>query len=164
VSRYRFSYRVPAGWITVDGKDLLRSDNPVLQRVAARTGVTVDQLIASLGSHIQAYAITDKGAVDGILDNVNAIGFPVGGLTDAQLRAQIATIGARPGRAVHVRTAAGEVVRLPYVWHTNGLTVHGIALAMDLGGSTASITVTSHATSSANKLADLIQASLDTLD
>jgi hypothetical protein len=96
---YRLSYRVPAGWITVNGKDLLRRDNPVLTTVAARTGMTIDQLISSLGSHLQAYSISDKGAVDGILDNVNAIGFPAGGLTDAQMRAQFAAIGARPGLA-----------------------------------------------------------------
>jgi hypothetical protein len=158
---YRLSYRVPAGWITVNGKDLLRRDNPVLTTVAARTGMTIDQLISSLGSHLQAYSISDKGAVDGILDNVNAIGFPAGGLTDAQMRAQFAAIGARPGLVSHVRTPAGQVARLAYVWHTNGLTVHGVALAIDLGGSTASVTVTSHAADSANTLADLVQQSLD---
>src|SRR3954453_13040262 len=62
VAKYGISYRVPRGWISVDGKDLLRADNPVLKQVAGRMGVTVNQLISTIGSNIQAYSVSNQGA------------------------------------------------------------------------------------------------------
>jgi hypothetical protein len=162
VEKYGFSYRVPSGWISGQGPP--PTDNPVLQDVAQKMGVPVKQLITSMGTAIQAYSISDHGVVGGILDNVNTIGVPAGGLTDAQLTAQIAAVGARPGKAVHVQTPAGDVTRMSYVWHTNGLTIHGVARALDLGDSTASVTVTSHAVGSATSIADLVQGSLQKID
>jgi hypothetical protein len=160
IEKYGISYRVPKGWLSINGKSLLKPDNPVLRQIAQRSGISVDQVISSISANMQAYAITDQGAVDGILDNVNDIGFPVGGLTDAQMKAQIAGTGATPGTLAHAHSPAGDLTRISYVWTTSGRTFYGVALAIDLGDATTSITVTSHAPDRARAIADLVQGSL----
>jgi hypothetical protein len=160
LDKYGVSYRVPAGWTSIDGKQLLKPDNPVLKEVAGRMGVSVDQLLSTIGSNLQAYAITDQGAVNGFLDNVDGGGYPIGGLTEAQLEVQLAAIGAKPGKVVHSHTAAGELMRLPYVWTTNGVTIHGVALVIDLGDATAQVTVSAHDEQTATSIADEVQGSL----
>jgi hypothetical protein len=163
VAKYGISYRVPAGWISVDGKALLRPDNPVLAQVAHRLGMTVDQLISSIGSSIQAYSVSGHGATDGVLDTVNLIGVPASGVTGDQIRVQLASIGAKPGKAVSAHTPVGGVTRLPYVWDTNGHRIYGVSMAVDLGTSTAQITVSAHDAQSARSIADLVQRSLQNL-
>jgi hypothetical protein len=160
VIKYGISYRVPQGWISVDGKELLRPDNPVLTQVANRLGMTVDQLITSIGNNIQAYSVSGKGAVDGVLDTVNLIGIPASGVTGAQIRVQLASIGAEPGKAVSAPTSVGRVTRMPYVWDTNGHRIYGVSMAVDLGTSTAQITVSAHDARNARSIADLVQHSL----
>jgi hypothetical protein len=163
VAKYAISYRVPQGWISVDGKALLRRDNPVLAQVANRLGLTVDQLITSIGNNIQAYSISDKGAVGGVLDTVNLIGVPTSGVTGDQIRVQLAGIGAKPGRSVSAHTPVGHVARVPYVWDTNGHRIYGVSMAVDLGTATAQITVSAHDAPSARSIADLVQGSLQKL-
>ena len=163
VTKYGISYRVPQGWISVDGKALLRPDNPVLQQVASRLGLTVEQLISNIGNNIQAYSVSGQGATDGVLDTVNLIGIPASGVTGDQIRVQLASIGAKPGKAVSAHTPAGDVTRLPYVWDTNGHRIYGVSMAVDLGTSTAQITVSAHDVRSATSIADLVQGSLQNL-
>ena len=163
VAEYGISYRVPAGWISIDGKALLRPDNPVLKQVANRLGLSVDQLISSIGSNIQAYSVSDQGATDGVLDTVNLIGVPASGVTGDQIRVQLASIGAKPGKAVSSHTPVGGLTRLPYVWDTNGHRIYGVSMAVDLGSATAQITVSAHDAPSARSIADLVQGSLQKL-
>jgi hypothetical protein len=160
VAKYGISYRVPHGWISVDGQDLLRADNPVLKQVAGRMGVTVDQLISTIGANIQAYSVSNEGATNGVLDTVNMLGVPVSGLTGSQLKVQLASIGAKPGKAVTAHTPVGGLTRLPYAWKTTGRTIYGVSMAVDLGTATAQITVSAHDAASARKIADLVQGSL----
>lgn len=163
VVKYAISYRVPQGWISVDGKALLRPDNPILAQVAHRLGLTVDQLITSIGNNIQAYSVSDKGAVRGVLDTVNLIGVPVSGVTGDQIRVQLAGIGAKPGTSVSAHTRVGDVTRVPYVWDTNGHRIYGVSMAVDLGTATAQITVSAHDAPTARSIADLVQGSLQKL-
>jgi len=160
VAKYGISYRVPHGWISVDGKDLLRADNPVLKQVAGRMGVPVDQLISTIGANIQAYSVSDQGATNGVLDTVNMLAVPVSGLTGSQLRVQLASIGAKPGKVVTAPTPVGGLARLPYVWKTNGRTIYGVSMAVDLGTAAAQITVSAHDAAGARRIADLVQGSL----
>jgi hypothetical protein len=163
VLKYGISYRVPPGWLSVDGKALLRPDNPVLTQVANHLGMSVDQLITAIGNNILAYSVSDAGATGGVLDTVNLIGIPVSGVTGDQIRVQLASIGAKPGKAVSARTPVGQVTRLPYVWDTNGHRIYGVSMAVDLGTSTAQITVSAHNAPSARSIADLVQGSLQKL-
>jgi hypothetical protein len=160
IDQYGVSYRVPKGWISVDGKDLLKPDNPVLKEVAEHMGVSVDQLISSIGTHIQAYSVSDEGANGGLVDNVNALGVPTSGLTAAQLKVQLAGIGAKPGKVVQATTPAGHLTRLSYRWTTNGITINGVSMAVDLGTSTVQVTVSAHDAATAGTIADLVQSSL----
>jgi hypothetical protein len=160
VDAYDISYRVPKGWISVDGKDLLKPDNPVLKEVAEHMGVSVDRLISSIGTHIQAYSVSDEGANAGLVDNVNALGVPASGVTAAQLKVQLAGIGAKPGKVVHATTPAGHLTRLSYRWTTNGITINGVSMAVDLGTSTVQVTVSAHDAATAASIADLVQSSL----
>jgi hypothetical protein len=160
VAKYGLSYRVPHGWISVDGKDLLRADNPVLKQVADQMGVPVDQLISTIGANIQAYSVSNEGATNGVLDTVNMLGVPVSGLTGSQLKVQLASIGAQPGKVVTAHTPVGGVTRLPYAWKTTGRTIYGVSMAVDLGTATAQIPECAHDAASAQKIADLVQGSL----
>jgi hypothetical protein len=163
VTKYGVSYEVPQGWASIDGTKVVDAQNPVVRSIAHRLGTSPQQVIASFKNSLQSMAVTNHGAVGGILDNVNAVGTPAPSLDDDQIKLQLSTLGARLGSFHHVSTPAGEVTRVAYRWKTSGLLFHGEMLAIDTGDAVVTITVTAHSAASAAMLADQVQASIDRL-
>ena len=158
------SYRVPKGWASLDGSKALSPDNPILRSVAQRLNMTPRQVVlASFQQSVQAMAVTDQGAWNGILDNINSVGTTVPSLNDDQIKLQLATLGAKTRAVHHFTSPAGHGSRIAYEWTTNGLHFHGEVLAVDVGDSIVSITVTAHSAAAAPTLADQVQASIDRL-
>jgi hypothetical protein len=163
VSKYGVSFKVPKGWISLDSSDVGKADSPIVRTVAHRLGVTPQQVIASFQKSLLSISVTDHGAVNGVLDNINSVGTGNHLPTDNGITLQLAQIGARPGSIHHIDTRVGKGVRVAYRWTTNGLHFHGEIVAVDTGPAVLSITVTAHAAPTAKSLADGVQASLDRL-
>jgi hypothetical protein len=163
VTDYGLSYEVPKGWTSLDGSKALNPQSPILRSIARRLNVTPARVLASFEKSVQAMAVTDQGARDGILDNINAVGTAATSITDDQIKLQLATLGARPRTIHHFSSPAGDGRRVAYDWTTNGLHFHGEVLTVDVGDSIVSITVTAHSAATASTLADQVQASIDRL-
>lgn len=163
VTRYGVSYEVPKGWTSLDGTKALNPDSPILRSIAKRLNATPQQVIASFKKTLQSMAVTDHGAVNGILDNINAVAVSGGSLNDDQIKLQLATLGAKLGPIHHFPTPAGDGTRVAYRWTTNGLHFHGEIIAIETGDAVVSITTTAHSAAVAKALADQVEASIDTL-
>jgi hypothetical protein len=163
VTKYGLSYQVPKHWTSLDGSKALNPDSPILRTVAQRLNLTPRQVLASFKQSVAAMAVTDQGARNGILDNINSVGTAVPSLDDDQIELQLATLGAKTRAIHHFTSPAGHGSRIAYGWTTNGLHFHGEILTVDVGDAIVSITVTAHSTAAATSLADQVQASIDRL-
>lgn len=163
VEKYGISFEIPKGWITLNAKKVLDGKNPGLKDLADRMGTDVDQLVRTLSSGMEVYAVSDEGARGGYLDNVNVIGQRGTDLNDDQIRLQFAAIGAKPGGFEHVTSGVGDVVRVPFTLPVAGQRAHGVSLIVFTDDSTVNITAGSHSAADADRIADQIQDSLATI-
>lgn len=164
VEKYGVSFELPKGWMTLDAKQLLDSSNPVIKEIAGRMGVTSKQLLETIGSSVQTFSVTDQGAVDGFLDNVNSVGVPRANYNDEQLKLEIAALGAKIDTLEHASSAAGDITRVAYTWTPTGIRVHVVALKVDVGDAIVMVTASSHSAAEANERGDQIQASLQPIN
>ncbi|GAA5001080.1 hypothetical protein [Actinopolymorpha pittospori] len=161
VEKYGISFELPKGWTTLNLKNVVDSSNPVVKEIAGRMGTTPEQFLKTVGSSLQTFSVTDQGAVEGFLDNVNSVGMP-GNFNDDQLKLQLATLGGSIGEFEHVSSPAGEVTRVPYTVtiKTVNVEAHEVMLVVDVGDAGVAIAVASHSAAEAEARADQIQASL----
>jgi len=162
VEKYGISYELPKGWITIDAKKVLEGGgkNPVMDDLVHRLGIPRDQLVRQFSSVVQTMSVSDGGAVDGFLANVNSVG-QEGDVNDEQLKLQLATIGAKASEPEHETTDAGNVTRVAYFLATKvGITIHAVVLAVHTRTATVAVTVAAITAQKAAELADTIEASL----
>lgn len=164
IAKYDLAFEIPAGWMSLDARNLLDPSNPAVKELADRMGASPEQFVEGLGKAVLTFSITDEGAVDGFVDNVNSVEVPQADFNDDQLKLDLASMGAKPEEPEHVSTPAGEITRVPYTVEIQGMTVHGVALVLDAGEAATSITVSSHSPVKAEELADQIVASLRPTD
>lgn len=162
VEKYGVAFELPKGWITLDAKKVLTGTgkNPILDELANRMGTTPEKLAQTFSAAVQTFSVTDEGAHDGFLDNVNTVGQDQV-LNDDSIKLQLATVGAKPGTIVHASSAAGDVTRVPYVLPTKtGLTVQAVAVVVHTAKATVVVTVSSSTAAAAARIADQVEASL----
>ena len=163
VKKYGISFALPKGWITLDAKKILTKDNPGIKALAKRMGTTPDQLNRTLAAGMEVYAVTDKGAVAGYLDNVNVTGQRGTDLNDDQIKLQFAALGAKLGTFRHTTSAAGDVTRVSFTLPIAGRQAYGVSVVVFTEDSTVNITAGAHSASIAGELADMIEGSLRTI-
>jgi hypothetical protein len=164
VTKYGISFELPKGWITLNARKVFREGgarNPVIKELADKLGMSPDQLIRAFSSTLQTMSVTDEGAHDGFLDNVNSIG-EAGEVNEDQFKLGLATVGAKPGAFEHATSPAGDVLRVPYTLESKsiGRVLHAVAVVVVGGGQTVTMTVSASSAARAAKIADQIQASL----
>jgi hypothetical protein len=163
VTAYGVGFALPKGWTTLDAGHVLRADNPALQSFAQRLGTSAQQVVSLLKSNVQTLSVSDEGAHDGFVDNVNSIGGTAASINDDQIKLQLATIAAKVGPIVHARSAAGKVTRVPYHWTSNGRVIQAQLIIVDLGRQLVSITISSSSAAGAAEIGDQVQRSLQRL-
>jgi hypothetical protein len=163
VKKYGISFELPKGWITLNAKKVLTRDNPGLKSLAKRMGTTTDQLNRTLAAGMEVYAVTDKGAVGGYLDNVNVTGQRGTELNDDQIKLQFAAIGAKLGTFQHTTTPAGDITRVSFTLPIAGRTAYGVSVIVFTDDSTVNITAGGHSADVADNLANRIEGSLTTI-
>jgi hypothetical protein len=166
IDEYGISFELPAGWTTLDAAKILDSSDPdvpadpVIREFASRMGMTPKKFVRTMASSVLTFSVTDGGAVDGFMDNVNSVGTPQADVNDEQIKYELAAIGAEPEGFEHASTPAGETTRVPYTLAVGGMTIHGVGVYVDVGDAVAAITVSSHSPVKAKELGDQIEGSL----
>jgi hypothetical protein len=163
VKKYGISFELPRGWITLDAKKILTSDNPGLKALAKRMGTSTDQLNRVIAAGMEVYAVTDRGAIRGYLDNVNVVGQRGTELNDEQIKLQFAAIGAKLGTFQHTATPTGNITRVSFTLPIAGRTAYGVSVIVYTDDSTVNITAGAHSADVAEDLADEIEGSLRTI-
>ena len=160
VPKFGFSFEIPKGWTTLDARKVLKPDNAGLAALAKRMGMTGSQFTAMLAAGMQVFAVTDEGAVDGYLDNINVTGQRGTSLNEDQIKLQLATIGAKSGTFEHATSPVGDVIRVPFTLPIKSFYAQGVSIIVFTQDSTVNITVGSHSADIADSLANQIQQSL----
>lgn len=164
IDKYGIAFELPEGWMTLNAKNLMDSSNPAFREFASRMGMTPKQFVRAMRSSVLTFSITDNGAVEGFVDNVNSVGAPLADLNDDQIKYELAAMGAKPKQIERVPTPVGEIARVPYTLTASGITVHGVGIYVDVGDAVTVITVSSHSPAKAERLGDQIEASLRLTD
>lgn len=165
VKKYGVAFELPKAWVTIDAKAALpgHTRSPVLDELADRMGTTPERLAQTLSSSVLTLSVSDKGAQHGFLDNVNSVGQDEV-LTDDAIKLQLVALGAKPGAFEHATSPAGDVTRVSYDLPTKaGFTVRAVVVAVTVEDATVFVTVSSSSAPGAAKIADQIQASLETI-
>src|SRR4051812_32827316 len=163
VTKYGVGFALPKGWSTLDATNVLGADNPALQEFAQHMGTTTQQVVTLLKNNVRTLSISDEGAHDGFVDNVNSIGTAAPSINDDQIKLQLAAIGAKLGPIVHADSPAGAVTRVPYHWTNSGRVIQVQLIIVDVGRELVSITASSVSADSAAQIGDQIQQSLQSL-
>jgi hypothetical protein len=163
VTKYGVGFALPKGWSTLDAKNVLGTDNPALQEFAQHMGTSTQQVVTLLKNNVQTLSISDEGAHDGFVDNVNSIGTATPTINDDQIKLQLASIGAKLGPIVHADSPAGAVTRVPYHWTNSGRVIRVQLIIVDVGRQLVSITISSVSADSAAQIGDQVQESLQSL-
>jgi hypothetical protein len=160
VRKYGISFEIPSGWTTLNARKVLQGDNPGLATMANRMGMTGSQFAGMLAAGIEVFAVTDQGAVDGYLDNINVSGLRGTTTTEDQIKLQFATIGAKPGTFEHATSPAGDVIRVPFTLPIRSFYAQGVSIIVFTEDSTVNITIGSHSADIADSVANQVQESL----
>jgi hypothetical protein len=160
VRKYGLSFEIPKGWTTLNARKVLKGDNPGLDTMAKRMGMTGSQFAAMLAAGMEVFAVTDQGAVDGYLDNINVVGQRGTSINEDQIKLQFATIGATPGTFEHATTPAGDVIRVPFTLPIKSFIAQGVSIIVFTEDSTVNITIGSHSADIPDTVANQIQESL----
>jgi hypothetical protein len=164
LKKHGFSFQLPAEWSKIDREGALTPSNPMIKSMAEHMGMDPKRLVQVLESSAELIAVTDKGADNGFLENVNVVPLAPGQSSESQLRLQVAAIGGKTSDTSTVTTPIGSGTTITYSLENSGVVVHGTALAV---GSSADdqvlITVSAHRASVAAAQLEEIQASLAAL-
>lgn len=160
VKKYGVTYEVPRGWISLSAGGVLRQDSPVVTLLSRRLGQSPQSIVESMRHTLLAISVSDRGAVAGFLENVNAAASNVDSVTDDEIRLQLAQIGARPTSIDHVDSPIGRIVRVAYTMTLGTHRFNGVMLGVTTDEGFFSITVSSHDAASAKARADEVQGSL----
>lgn len=163
VPKYGLSFEIPKGWTTLNARKVLKGDNPGLEALAKRMGLTGGQFAGMLAAGMEVFAVTDEGAVDGYLDNINVVGQRGTTINEDQIKLQFATIGAKPGTFEHATTPVGDVIRVPFTLPIKSFIAQGVSIIVYTGDSTVNITIGSHSADIADTVANQVQESLATI-
>jgi hypothetical protein len=163
VAKFGLSFELPKHWTALGSDGVLGPDSPAVKLLARRLGQSPDDVVRQLRTAVQTMAVSDQGAEGGFLENVVSTGVDQAGLTDDQLKLQLATVGARLTSLRHVTSPVGEITRVAYTLAISGKQFAGVVLAVSTGEQVALVTVSSHDAASAARRADQVQASLKLL-
>ncbi|MGZ6763872.1 MAG: hypothetical protein ACXVEH_10855 [Nocardioides sp.] len=155
------SFSVPAGWTSVDSKDVADSagGSDEFTQMADAMGLTAEQFRATMRS-VDLFVFTDQGATGGMLDNVNVLHSGGSMPSDGALRLQFLHLGAKILDVRHVTTDAGEARVVRYTLAVGANEINGEAVAIDSSGSVVSITVSAVSRETADSVGGLVLDSL----
>jgi hypothetical protein len=161
VSAAGLSFEAPEGWEELDAAELAEGsgEGSAMAEVAEGMGVNADQLEQMVRS-LDLMLVSDEGADNGLLANLNVLRVPGPMPNDTQVKLQFMHFGADVKRISHERSDLGDTTVVVYELEVTGKTAQGEALFVDVGGSPVSVTVTASERETTDEIADRI---VDTL-
>ncbi|MFC5177689.1 hypothetical protein [Nocardioides taihuensis] len=161
VSGAGLTFEVPDSLQEVDADKVAddTADDETVADVAEQMGMSTDQFNQYM-KQVDLF-LFDSESTGGFSTNVNVIPFPVPLPENSALQQQLEQVGATIVDTGETTTDAGDVTTISYSLDMAGQSVEGQGIFVDLGDSSASITVSSSDRDTADEIADGIVASLD---
>jgi hypothetical protein len=161
VSGAGLTFVVPASLQEVDADKVASdtADDETVADVAEQMGMSTEQFNQYL-KQVDLF-LFDSESTGGFSTNVNVIPFEVPLPGSSALQQQLEQVGARIVDTGETTTDAGDVTTISYSLDMAGQSVEGQGIFVDLGDTSASITVSSSDRDTSDEIADGIVASLD---
>lgn len=161
------TFELPDGWAVLDQETASEragsDDNPLLEEMADRSGLTPEQLAAQMQA-VELYAAAPGGAVDGFLTNVNVVQQPMppGGLPEPEgLRPELMTFADEVGDIEAIETGGAlEGLRAEYLVTSGDLEINGEQLLVEVDDQLVIVSVSAARAEDAAEIADLVEQSL----
>jgi hypothetical protein len=148
---------VPARWLELDAAQLAdgAAGAPELAELAARSGITVDQFVASMKG-VELALFNDDAATGRYLDNLTVLSVAAPQLTGTTVEFALMQMGASDVLSTHVSTALGDAISATYELRVGATTIHGVMVVVRTGDRASAITISAHDAATARSLAEVV--------